>query len=310
MDKTQVEKAYDEIISFSGLEGFIEQPIKTYSNGMYLRLAFSVFAHFETDILLLDEVFSVGDAEFQLKSMEKIKELAKKGTTIIMVNHNMDAIEEVSNRCILLENGQVIKDDHTHVVSDYYLEKVVSKSIEGDLGDKKRGIKRSKHSIEWTIPEHAPKDDWIRFRSRKIYPIRQKDGEIIYMEDEFVIEYAYEVLKNQTEVLITTNILNSKNERIITHSHGLLKDYTTMTCDHGLYIEKIKIPGNIFNKGTYFISLTVANHYHQKDQFLEIPEILVLRIRLNQWEESRFISRLISSDFRMQLDWTREKSLG
>src|SRR5690606_18299216 len=102
---------FDEIVAFSGVEKFIDTPVKHYSSGMYLRLAFAVAAHLEPDILLVDEVLAVGDAEFQKKCLGKMSDVAGEGRTVLFVSHNMAAVEHLCSRAVLLEEGRVTLDE-------------------------------------------------------------------------------------------------------------------------------------------------------------------------------------------------------
>lgn len=111
MRREEVDRKFDEIVAFSGVEKFIDTPVKHYSSGMYLRLAFAVAAHLEPDILLVDEVLAVGDAEFQKKCLGKMGEVAGEGRTVLFVSHNMGAVEHLCTRAMLLEEGRVALDD-------------------------------------------------------------------------------------------------------------------------------------------------------------------------------------------------------
>jgi lipopolysaccharide transport system ATP-binding protein len=121
MKKKEIARKFDEIVAFAGVEKFLDTPVKHYSSGMYVRLAFSVAAHMEPDILLVDEVLAVGDAEFQKKCLGKMDEITKKeGRTILFVSHNLEAIRELCPRSILLQNGRVEMSGETAAVLDHY----------------------------------------------------------------------------------------------------------------------------------------------------------------------------------------------
>lgn len=121
MKKKEIIKKFDEIVEFAGIEKFLDTPVKYYSSGMYVRLAFSVAAHMEPDILLVDEVLAVGDAEFQKKCLGKMDEITKKeGRTILFVSHNMGAIQHLCQRCILLDKGKIKMSDKTKEVIEKY----------------------------------------------------------------------------------------------------------------------------------------------------------------------------------------------
>jgi lipopolysaccharide transport system ATP-binding protein len=123
MKKKEIAGKFDEIVNFAGIGKFLDTPVKYYSSGMYVRLAFSVAAHMEPDILIVDEVLAVGDAEFQKKCLGKMDEAAKsEGRTILFVSHNMDAIKSLCTHCVLLKNGSVAKIGQTNEVIDFYLD--------------------------------------------------------------------------------------------------------------------------------------------------------------------------------------------
>jgi len=121
MKKREIDKKFDEIVTFAETERFLDTPIKRYSSGMRMRLAFAVAAHLEPEILLVDEVLAVGDVAFQKKCMGKMKDVAKEGRTVLFVSHNMSAINQLCNRCILLDDGKKIVDSTTQKAIETYL---------------------------------------------------------------------------------------------------------------------------------------------------------------------------------------------
>jgi lipopolysaccharide transport system ATP-binding protein len=126
MTRAEVKRKFDEIVEFAGLEEFIDTPVKRYSSGMFARLGFSVAAHLEPDILVIDEVLSVGDFVFQRKGIAKMRAIAKAGATVIFVSHNLHAVAEFCERSILLERGRIIMDGPTDQVIRRYLDTAVS----------------------------------------------------------------------------------------------------------------------------------------------------------------------------------------
>jgi len=121
MSKAEVRKKFDEIVSFSEIESFIDMPVKRYSSGMYMRLAFSVAAHLDPDILLIDEALAVGDMAFSKKCLAKMRSFADKGITIILVSHNLAVIAELCNRCLFLESGNLIADGPVREIVPQFL---------------------------------------------------------------------------------------------------------------------------------------------------------------------------------------------
>jgi lipopolysaccharide transport system ATP-binding protein len=121
MKKWEIKSKFDEIVDFSGVEKFIDTPVKRYSSGMYVRLAFAVAAHLEPEILIVDEVLAVGDAEFQEKCIGKMKDVSSHGRTVLFVSHNLGVIKQLCSRAILLKNGSIIANDSPDNVIEQYL---------------------------------------------------------------------------------------------------------------------------------------------------------------------------------------------
>lgn len=132
MKRKEIENKFDEIVEFSGLEDFIDTPVKRYSSGMYARLGFSVAAHVDPDILVIDEVLSVGDYVFQEKSLRKLTSVIKGGATVIFVSHNMKAVADLCQKCILLDHGRITKAGRTSEVIGHYLEMNSLEIMDGD----------------------------------------------------------------------------------------------------------------------------------------------------------------------------------
>lgn len=129
MKKKEIESKFDEIVEFSGVDKFLDTPVKFYSSGMYVRLAFAVAAHLEPDILIVDEVLAVGDAEFQKKSLGKMRDVTKnKDRTVIFVSHNMESIQSICNKCVWLQEGQIVAMGETNKVIDKYVSSAQSSS--------------------------------------------------------------------------------------------------------------------------------------------------------------------------------------
>ncbi len=131
MSRQEISAKFDEIVAFAEIEKFLDTPVKRYSSGMYVRLAFAVAAHLEPEILVIDEVLAVGDAQFQKKCLGKMGDIAKGGRTVLFVSHNMEAVQRLCNRAILLENGSPIKEGNVVPVIDTYLENM-REQVEND----------------------------------------------------------------------------------------------------------------------------------------------------------------------------------
>ncbi|GIK10624.1 MAG: ABC transporter ATP-binding protein [Chloroflexota bacterium] len=131
MSRREIDRKFDEIVDFAGVEKYIDTPVKRYSSGMYVRLAFAVAAHLDPEILVVDEVLAVGDAEFQKKCLGKMGEVAQGGRTVLFVSHNMAAIENLCGRTLLIHQGKIIKDAPTRIAIEHYLETILDSAVEG-----------------------------------------------------------------------------------------------------------------------------------------------------------------------------------
>jgi lipopolysaccharide transport system ATP-binding protein len=130
MSKTEIQRKFDEIVAFSEVEKFLDTPVKRYSSGMYVRLAFAVAAHLEPEILIVDEVLAVGDAAFQNKCLGKMKEVGKEGRTVLFVSHNMSAVQLLCDRCILMQKGNLLADtEPSNAVQIYFGDDSISDSF-------------------------------------------------------------------------------------------------------------------------------------------------------------------------------------
>ncbi len=179
MRKFEIERKFDEIVSFSEIEKFIDTPVKWYSSGMYVRLAFSVAAHLEPEVLIMDEVLAVGDSAFQQKCLDKMHEIRQQGRTIFFVSHNMTAVTRLCRRVILLDQGTITSDGPARAVVDAYLS-----------SSWKVGAER-----EWSDLTDAPGNHIVRSRRVRV---RTEEGETtaaIDIRRPVGIEITYEVLQ-------------------------------------------------------------------------------------------------------------------
>ena len=183
LTKKEIDKKIDEIIKFSELEDFIENPVRTYSSGMYMRLAFAVAINVEADILLIDEILAVGDISFQKKCFEKLKEIKRAGTSIVIVSHSLDQIEKICDRCIWIENGIIKEVGHSKKISEDYLIDMESKRLERFQEEyyseietiDKNEEKESVVQVENTKLENIGLNDEIKQLSKNLLKIKRKE---------------------------------------------------------------------------------------------------------------------------------------
>ncbi|MGP8217170.1 MAG: ABC transporter ATP-binding protein [Bacteroidia bacterium] len=175
MTKPEIKKKFDEIVAFSGVERYIDTPVKRYSSGMYVRLAFAVAAHLEPEILIIDEVLAVGDAEFQKKCLGKMKDVAGEGRTVLFVSHNMTAVKTLCPSAILLQHGRLIKKSDASSVIDAYISEGTTSVLEK----------------KWSI-EEVPANQYSKLLSIKIDSPDLMANKRLTTESEIEIEFTIE----------------------------------------------------------------------------------------------------------------------
>jgi lipopolysaccharide transport system ATP-binding protein len=244
MKRKEIAKKFDEIVQFAGIEKFIDTPVKFYSSGMYVRLAFSVAAHMDPEILLVDEVLAVGDAEFQKKCLGKMNEITKEeGRTIIFVSHNMGAIQSLCSRCILLNHGTVQKIGKTsEVIADYTAPKEKgSVVILEDTRDR----------------EAAARKIWLENEVRE--PIATTEmGNDIFLNIEYVIKK--EIPRMNIDALV------SKDGIPLLLSFDIdADDAFQYRRQPGEYISRVKLPTSLFKEGLYIVQIMIGTHKNISD---------------------------------------------
>lgn len=254
MSRKDIEQNFDEIVAFAEMEQFIDTPVKHYSSGMQVRLAFAVAAHLEPEILIVDEVLAVGDAEFQKKCMGKMDSVAGEGRTVLFVSHNMQAVTRLCDRTILLDAGRIVQDGPSH--------EVISKYLHSDLG--------TSAAREWPDPQTAPGNKIVRLRAMRV---RNQDGgisEAIDIRQPVQIEMEYEVLKPGYALMPFFSLRNG--DGIIAFiSFDQNPEWRGHPRPTGHYVSTGWIPGNFLSEGTMVISAGMRSivpeilHFSEED---------------------------------------------
>lgn len=242
MRRAEIERKFDEIVAFSELQKFIETSVKWYSSGMYVRLAFSVAAHLEPEILMMDEVLAVGDAAFQQKCLDKMHDIRQQGRTILFVSHDMAAITRLCKRVVLLESGKIVADGVPGEIVNHYLNSRL-----------KTGASR-----EWNNTE-APGD---RVVSLKRVSVRDQNGELISAVDirkTFAIELTYEVHEAGHTLVPVIELYNQEGIEIFS-SHDTSVDWRRRPKAVGTYDSTVWIPGNLLAEGSFVAHVSIMSH--------------------------------------------------
>lgn len=263
MRKKEIDGKFKEIVEFAGIEKFLDMPIKRYSGGMCVRLAFSIAAFFEPDILLIDEVLSVGDAAFQKKSLEKMEEVTKNGKrTVIFVSHNMGAIQNLCNRTMLLNKGKVIKIGPTNEVIQGYLN---SNNI-------------SSAEREWDGVRKAPGDDLIRLKSVKIKNKEGKVSESVDIREPVFIETEYWNLKPGSQRVAGLHFWNEEGINIFTSYDLHNPEWRKRELTTGIVKSTCKIPGNFLAEGRISVSLIINTHHPIPTGHVNIQDVVSFNV--------------------------------
>jgi lipopolysaccharide transport system ATP-binding protein len=238
MTKNEIKSQFDEIVDFAGpqIAQFLDTPVKRYSSGMYVRLGFAISAHLNPEILIVDEVLAVGDADFQKKSLGKMKEVAAQEKTILFVSHNLTAVQNLCNKTLHLENGKVKHFGETGAILNSYMAENQSRKL----------------NHEFENFNDAPGNEIIRLKKAEIFP--QLDPTIDYWttQNSFTITFDFWSLLKSANLNISLHVFASTGECIF-NIGSEIKEF-----ESGIIATKIDIPGNFLNDGNYYISVMVV----------------------------------------------------
>jgi lipopolysaccharide transport system ATP-binding protein len=242
MDRAYIARKFDEIVAFSGVEKYIDTPVKRYSSGMYLRLAFAVAAHLEPEILIVDEVLAVGDASFQKRCLNKMEDVAHEGRTVLFVSHDMTAISRLCGRTLLLDAGRVLADGPTRSVIGTYLQSGIGTTAARD----------------WP-PERAPGNEVVRLRAVRV---RGADGRITETVDTrrpVAVELEFDVLQGG-HVLVPNYGFHNEQGILIFIAHDSDPAWRRVPRPAGRYVSTAWVPGDLLAEGPVTVGVAVSTH--------------------------------------------------
>jgi lipopolysaccharide transport system ATP-binding protein len=254
MRKAEIDRKLETIIDFSGIAKFIETPVKYYSSGMYVRLAFSVAAHLEPDILIVDEVLAVGDADFQRKCLAKMEDVRQHGRTILFVSHNLPAITRLCQRAILVAGGAIRNDGPAGEVVSNYMLSTLSCAAE-----------RS-----WPDLATAPGNDVARLRRVRVWADEGQTAEVVDIRRPVTIEMMYDVVKPGYALAPRCEMFSHDGLCIFTAT-DMRPGWRDRPCPIGRFVSTARIPGNLLTEGTYLVGVGVfstdpdQNHFHLRE---------------------------------------------
>lgn len=241
MTKPEIRRKFDEIVDFSGVARYIDTPVKRYSSGMYVRLAFAVAAFLEPEILIVDEVLAVGDAEFQKKCLGRMKDVSKNdGRTVLFVSHNMGAIKNLCNETLLMEHGRGTCLGATSTVIEKYL------SSGADV----------ERMLTWS-KEERPGDNSVRVNSVKVLGEDKDMNKMLTTNDDIYVEVDYDIVSECKDLRIEAILLGFDGEMIFTTSDFNYQPDNRVR-NQGTYTSTLKIPKKFLNKSRYYVSINVG----------------------------------------------------
>jgi lipopolysaccharide transport system ATP-binding protein len=240
MLKREILRKFDEIVAFAEVERFIDTPVKHYSSGMYVRLAFAVAAHLEPEILFVDEVLSVGDASFQRKCLGKMSDVAHLGRTIIFVSHNIAAVTRLCPRCILVDGGRILKDGPTPEVMDMYLQSELTTTA----------------SREWDSMD-APGDQVVHLRAVRVRSASRGIAETFDIRSPIGIDIVFDVIKDGSVLTPNLHVFNREGVNVFI-THDTDPTWRGRPRPIGRYASTAWIPGNFLAEGIFVVGAAIT----------------------------------------------------
>ena len=288
MTRPEIQRKFDEIVAFAELEKFLDTPVKRYSSGMYMRLAFSVAAHLDPEILVVDEVLAVGDAAFQKKCLGRMRDISTEGRTVLFVSHNMAAIRSLCQRGILLAAGRKVFEGTAAECVDRYLAEVTQNATnEVDLSN----VRRAKGV------DPALRIDKIRLSSRDGRPL-------VRSGDPLEMELLFSVTEPLEEVVVGVSVSSPDSVQIMecrnSHSVGAVEQLGP-----GEYSIKCRINQNLLSPGLYFLNVGARCASKPLDY---VPQAMTFEIYSDESMTSLWLSD-VGGVVRVPSDWTQPQAI-
>lgn len=244
MSRAEIKRKFDEIVAFAEVEKFLDTPVKHYSSGMYMRLAFAVAAHMESEILLVDEVLAVGDADFQKRCLGKMEEVGSQGRTVLFVSHSMPMILRLCQRVVLLAQGKVIADGTPHDVTREYLH--------SDAGSPAARV--------WPNRDEAPGDSVARLHKVRVLDDQGEVSEVLDIRKPVSIEVEYWNLQHALRPTISMHLINEDGITLLCTNDWSNRHWWNTSRTPGLVRATCKVPGNFLAEGRVFLLVAVCSY--------------------------------------------------
>ncbi len=284
MRKADIKRKFNDIVAFSEIGKFIDTPVKHYSSGMQVRLAFAVAIHLEAEILIIDEVLSVGDFAFQQKSMKAIKSLLQENTTVIMVSHNIESIRSLCDKVMILHKGKVESYGDVQKQTSLYLKRMRKKE------EKVPSFKN------WDIKK-APGNDVIKITSLGVKAKEKSFGEKIYSEDELEIEIEFSIKVKTPCIDVAFRIKDLTGYFLF----GVLSNRDLNEEMLGVYKSTCCFPSNIFNQGQFLIDVRFLKQ-KKEGKFFYMDNVIALNVEVRN-NSAILHNQIFPGPFKLKSEW-------
>jgi lipopolysaccharide transport system ATP-binding protein len=290
MKSAEIRARFDEIVAFAEVERFLDTPVKRYSSGMYVRLAFAVAAHLSSEVLVVDEVLAVGDAAFQRKCLNRMESVATEGRTVLFVSHNMAAVTRLCRRAMLLQSGTIVSDGDVH--------KVVGAYLGGVAGD-------TPSEVDFTRQAKQPGSEDVRLIGSRIVS-GGKVGSLVDIRHAVEIEVDFEVLLERHGLHPGIHLYNEESECVFVSSDGYMPE-RRRPLQPGRYRKRCKIPGNYLAEGMYSVDVSIGTH---APTIVHVWERGLLAFHVNDPADGTTVRGQYAGPFpgivRPMLEWSQE----
>lgn len=236
MKRDEIKKHFDAIVDFAGVEKFLDTPVKRYSSGMYVRLGFAISAHLEPEIMIVDEVLAVGDADFQRKCLGKMKDASTSGRTILFVSHNLTAVQGLCNKAMYMQKGQLIQMGETNLIMANYLSQIQKTDLQ----------------VTYTNQNEAPGNDRVRLKSVKLVPNYLDNQNHLDVRTSFKIQIEFWNYMDQANLNISLHVNSLTGECIFNIGTPSIK------FEKGIISAECEIPNDFLNDGSYSLSFMIV----------------------------------------------------
>lgn len=236
MKRDEIKKHFDAIVDFAGVEKFLDTPVKRYSSGMYVRLGFAISAHLEPEIMIVDEVLAVGDADFQRKCLGKMKDASTSGRTILFVSHNLTAVQGLCNKSMYMQKGQLIQMGETNLIMSNYLSQIQKTDLQ----------------VTYSNQNEAPGNDRVRLKSVKLVPNYLDNQNHLDVRTSFKIQIEFWNYMDQANLNISLHVNSLTGECIFNIGTPSIK------FEKGIISAECEIPSDFLNDGSYSLSFMIV----------------------------------------------------